>query len=38
VTSQLTELEASVRAGETTPFAAARRVVAAFEPRPRPAE
>ncbi len=38
VTSQLTELEASVRAGKTTPFAAARRVVAAFEPRPRPAE
>ena len=38
VTSQLTRLEASVRAGETTPFAAARRVVAAFEARPRPAE
>ena len=38
MTSQLTELEASVRAGETTPFAAARRVVAAFEARPRPSD
>ena len=38
MTTQLMGLEASVRAGETTPFAAARRVVAAFEPRPRPAE
>ena len=36
ITSRLTALEASVRSGETTPFAAAREVVEAFEARSRP--
>ncbi len=35
VTSRLATLEASVRSGQTTPFAAARQVVGAFETRSR---